>query len=161
MPTNYPFPKPEAIRQIIADLLGREVTIVRGDAQVIERDTPAVVSDFVADSGNIAAICLTDLRLSNALGGALTMVPAAQVDESVKKWVVEPSNLENLTEILNVLSRLFNSDDCEHLKWDKAHTLPCELPDGTQSLMKAPMARRDYDVTVDEYGSGKLSILVG
>ncbi len=161
MPTNYPFPKPEQIRQIIMDLLGREVTVVRGDEFVLERDTPAVVSDYIADNGSIAAICMTDLRLSNALGAALTMVPPAQVDEIVKKWVVDEQNLENLAEIVNIMARLFNSDDCEHLKWNKAHTLPGDLPEETSTLMKAPLARRDYDVTLDEYGSGKLSVLVG
>lgn len=160
MPTNFPFPKPESIRQIVSDLLGREVTIVRGDPLVLERDTPAVVSDYVADDGRIAALCLTDLRLSNALGAALTMVPPQQVDEIVKKWVVDEQNLENLAEIVNIMARLFNSDDCEHLKWNTTHTLPGNLPEGTAELMKAPLARRDYDVTLDEYGSGKLSVLV-
>jgi hypothetical protein len=161
MPTNYPFPKPEQIRQIIMDLLGREVTVVGGDEFVLERETPAVVSDYIADNGSIVAICMTDLRLSNALGAALTMVPPGQVDEIVKRSVVDEQNLENLAEIVNIMARLFNSDDCEHLKWNKAHTLPGDLPDETSTLMKAPRARRDYDVTLDEYGSGKLSVLVG
>jgi hypothetical protein len=161
MPTNYPFPKPDQIRQIVMDLLGRDVTVVQGDQFVLERDTPAVVSDYIADSGAIAAIFMTDLRLSNALGAALTMVDPAQVDDAVKRWVLEEQNLENLAEIVNIMARLFNSDDCEHLKWNKAHTLPGDLPDETASLMKAPLARRDYDVTLDEYGSGKLSVLVG
>lgn len=161
MPTNYPFPKPESIRQIISDLLGREITVVAGDTLTLERDTPAVVSDYVADDGAIAAICMTDLRLSNALGAALTMVPPAQVDDVVKKWVIDEMNLENLAEIVNIMARLFNSDDCMHMKWNKAHTLPGQLPDETAELMKSPLARRDFDVTVDEYGSGKLVVLVG
>ncbi len=161
MPTNFPFPKPDEIRRIITDLLGREVTVVSGDEQVPERDTPAVVADYIADDGTIAAICMTDLRLSNALGAALTMVPPAQVDDMVKKLVIDEQNLENLSEIVNVMASLFNSSDCEHLKWNAAHTLPGELPAETSTLLKTPRARRDYDVTLDEYGSGKLSVLVG
>jgi hypothetical protein len=160
VPTNYPFPRADTIKQIIGDLLGREITVVPGDTLVLERDTPAVVSDYIADSGEIAVVCLTDLRLSNALGAALTMVPPSQVDDVVKKWVIDEMNLENLAEIVNIMARLFNSDDCMHLKWHKAHTLPGELPEDTAEFMKAPLARRDFDVTVEEYGAGKLALLV-
>jgi putative intracellular protease/amidase len=161
MPTNYPFPKPGTIRQIISDLLGREVTVVRGDPLVLEPDTLAVVSDFIADDGTIAAICLTDLRLSNALGAALTMVPPRRVDEIVKNRVVDEQNLASLTEIVNIMARLFNSNDCGHLKWHKIYTLPGELPEDAVGLMKSTVARRDYDVTLEAYGAGKLSVFVG
>ena len=38
MACNHPFPKPALIQQIIKDLLGREVSVVKGAPQVIERD---------------------------------------------------------------------------------------------------------------------------
>ena len=161
MPCNYAFPKAEAIRQIVADLLGREITITKGMPAVLERDTPAVVSDYVNDEGSIAAVCITDLRLSNALGAALTMVPPSAVEAAVAKWQIEEANLENLNEIVNIMARLFNHDDCTHLRWQNAHTLPGEIPEATSALMKAPLARRDYDVVVEEYGAGSLAILVG
>ena len=161
MPCNYAFPKPESIRQIIADLLGREITITKAAAAPMERDTPAVVSDYVDGQGAIAAVCITDLRLSNALGAALTMVPPSSVDAAVQKGQIEEANLENLSEIANILARLFNHDDCAHLRWQKAHPLPGELPEGTSALIKAPLARRDFDVMVEEYGSGSLAVLVG
>ena len=97
MPCTHAFPKAEAIRQIIADLLGREVIVIKGIAAVLERDTPAVVSDYVDDSGRIAALCITDLRLSNALGAALTMVPPSTVEAAVAKWQIEETNMENLS----------------------------------------------------------------
>ena len=160
MPCNYAFPKAEAIRQIISDLLGREVTVTKGAAPTLERDTPAVVSDYVDDNGAIAAICITDLRLSNALGAALTMVPPSTVEAAVAKWQIEETNLENLSEIVNIMARLFNHDDCVHLRWRHAHPLPGELPEAATALLQAPLARRDYDVVVEEYGAGSLSVLV-
>jgi hypothetical protein len=160
VPTNFPIPKPETIRQLIADLLGREVSVVAGDPLALDADTTAVVADYVGDNGQTAAVCLTDLRLSNALGAALTMAPAQQVDESVKQGVVDAQNLENLTEVVKVMARWFNTPECEHTKWHEVHTLPGELPEPAAALVASPAARRDYDVSVDEYGSGKFSILV-
>ncbi len=161
MPCNYAFPKPDAIQQIIGDLLGRDVTVTATTTMVLERDTPAVVSDYVNDEGNIVAACITDLRLSNALGAALTLVPAAEVEAAVQKWKIEGANLDNLAEIVNIMARLFNHDDCTHLRWEKAHPLPGELPSGTAALLEKPLARRDYEVNVEEYGAGTLAILVG
>lgn len=161
MPTNFPLPKAEAIRQLIADLVGRDVTIVAGDPFVLGADTPAVAADYVVDGGRTAAVCLTDLRLSNALGAALTMAPAASVDESVKQGTLDPQNLENLTEVVKVMARLFNTPECETAKWHEVRSLPGDLPEAAAALVHSPRARRDYDVTLDEYGSGKLTVVVG
>lgn len=161
MPTNFPLPKAEAIRSLIADLVGRDVTIVAGDPLVLGADTPAVAADYVVDGGRTAAVCLTDLRLSNALGAALTMAPASSVDESVKQGTLDPQNLENLTEVVKVMARLFNTPECEQAKWHEVRSLPGDLPADAAALVESPRARRDYDVTVDEYGSGKLTVVVG
>ncbi len=160
MPCNYAFPKPDAVKQILSDLLGREISISKTTAPVLERDTPAVVSDYLDDEGAAAAVCITDLRLSNALGAALTMVPASAVEAAVQKWQIEEANLENLSEIVNVMARLFNHDDCTHVRWRKALPIPGEVTEEITQLMAKPSARRDYLVEVEEYGVGTLSILV-
>jgi hypothetical protein len=160
MPANHPFPHASGLQRVLSDVLGRNVTVVPGDSMVIEAQTPAVVADYAGDDGSIEAMCVTDLRLSNALGAALTMVPASSVDEAVRNETIDESNLQNLTEIVKVLSQVFNHDDCAALRWSDAHKLPGELPAGASALMNSPKARRDYDVTVEEYGAGKLAVIV-
>jgi hypothetical protein len=161
MACNHPFPKPALIQQIIKDLLGREVSVVKGAPQVIERDTPVAVADYVADGGVVGAVIITDLYLSNAMGAALTMVPMSAVETAVQKWQLEEANMENLSEIINIMARIFNHDDFDHMRWSKTHPQPGPLPEETAALVKAPLARRDYDVTIEEYGTGKLAVLVG
>jgi hypothetical protein len=41
------------------------------------------------------------------------------------------------------------------------HTLPSQLPADTAMMLDAPKGRRDFEVTVDEYGTGTLSVLLG
>lgn len=159
MACNHPFPKPALIQQIIKDLLGREVSVVKGAPQVIERDTPVAIADYVADGGLVGAVVITDLHLSNALGAALTMVPMAAVETAVQKWQLDETNMENLSEIVNIMARVFNHDDFEHMRWSKTHPQPGPIPDETAALIKNPLARGDYDVTIEEYGTGKLAVL--
>lgn len=161
MPARYPVPETGAIREILADLLGREVTVTEGSPLQLERDTPAVVADYETDAGALAVLVVSDLRLSNALGAALTMVPPSVVEEAVKKWQIDDENIENLREVVNIMTRLFNCDDTPHLKFTTVHRLPGELPEPTRALLEAPSARRALDVGVEEYGTGKLVVLCG
>jgi hypothetical protein len=161
MPANFPVPNVESVRRIMSDVLGRDVTVVAGDALALEPDTHAVVATYATDDGDVAALCVTDLRLSNALGAALTMVSPDTVDDAVRQEVVNEQNLENLTEIVHVIAQLFASDDCAGLRWSGVHARPEDVPDAAGALLQAPLGRRDFDVLLDEYGSGKLAFFVG
>ena len=160
MPCNFVFPKPDAVKQILSDLLGREITITKTAQPALDGDTVAVVSDYRDTEGGPAAVCITDLRLSNALGAALTMVPASSVEAAVQKAQIDEANLENLSEVVNVMARLFNHDDCAHVRWLKAVAVPGDIADEISQLIAKPSARRDYLVEVEEYGAGTLSLLV-
>jgi hypothetical protein len=161
MPCHHPFPKSDAVQQVLSDLLGREITITTATTQELGEATTAVVSDFLDGDGVASAVCITDLRLSNALGAALTMVPASAVEAAVQKDEIDSANLENLTEVVNVMARLFNHDDCAPLRWKNAIAVPGELAADVSALIANPAARRDFHVEVEEYGAGTLSILVG
>ena len=160
MPTNYPVPSGDNLRAILADLLGRGVTVGKGDPIALERDTPAVIADFVSDDGPLAVLCLADLRLANSLGAALTMVPPSAVEEAVKKWQIDDTCIENFQEVANIMTRLFNSDDTPHLRFRQVHKLPADLPEETAELLREPLARRNLDVNVEDYGAGKLAVIV-
>lgn len=158
MATHYPVPRPDAVQEILGDLLGRTVKVTPAEPLVLERDTPAVVADYHSDAGPLAVVCITDLRLSNMLGAALTMVPASTVEDAVKKWQIEETNLENLAEVVNIMARLFNSDDTPHLRWKAVNKLPGSLESTLSELVKSPLGRRDYEVEIDEYGTGRMAI---
>jgi len=174
VPTTFPMPIPEAIRELLVDLLGRKATVSRiekpGPADEEEGEEEAApaapaatfLATYVADDDTVGVICIADLALSAALGAALTMVPPALVDESIKAGhLAESALLENFQEVVNIMARLFNSNDTPHVRWHTVLQLPDEeVPPGVESLLKRPSARRDLSVTCDGYGSGTLSVLV-
>ncbi|MCZ7527728.1 MAG: hypothetical protein M5U14_15910 [Acidimicrobiia bacterium] len=162
MPTKYPMPIQEAVRDLLMDLVGRGVAVSKGEPPELEDDTVAVVADYVTDDDAVGVVCLVDLPLAAAVGGALTMVPAAVVNESVRKNRFEEEMLlENYGEVANIMTRLFNSADTPHLRWRSTYVLPTELPADVKALSEKPSARRCFDVTVEGYGDGKLVLMVG
>jgi len=163
MPTNFPMPAQDRVRDVLADLMGRTVTVARTAPVPVEIDGPGPVAlaDYAADGGEIGVLCVADLRLTNALGAALTMVAPAAVDEAVERLRIDDPTIDNFREVVSVLTSLFNTSDTPHVKFREVHRLPSELPADTVHLLESPRGRRDFDVSVEDYGTGRLSLFIG
>lgn len=160
MSPTIPVPIQEDVRDLLADLLGRGVTVGKVGALELEDDAPALAAEFVTDTGAIGAVCLIDGPLVNRAGAALSMVPAVVAEESVRKAVLAENLVENTAEIVNVLARLLNSSKSPHLKLGAVHWLPGVVPDAVAVVCDAPAFRRDFAVTIEGYGDGRFSLLV-
>jgi len=160
MPANFPMPAPERVSEVLADLMGRGVTVARTRTVEIGGGRPAALANYQIDAGDVGVVCVADIRLANALGAALTMVSPEAVEDAVASKTIDESTIENFREVVNVMTSLFNSGDTPHVKFHEVHCLPAELPAETATLLESPRGRRDFDVTVDEYGTGTLSVLL-
>jgi hypothetical protein len=160
MPANFPMPAPDRVREVLADLMGRSVTVARTRTVDLGAERPAALADYQADSGTVGVVCVADVRLANALGAALTMVAPDAVEDAVASKTIDDTTIENFREVVNVMTALFNSSDTPHVKFREVHRLPAQLPAETAKLLETPLGRRDFDVTVDDYGTGTLSVLL-
>ena len=161
MPTTFPMPIQEVVRDLLMDLVGRGVSIDKTSALEIEVDTVGAVADYVADDESVGVVMITDLALAASLGASLTMMPATVVKESLRKNRFEEEMLlENFEEVANIMTRLFNTHDTPHLKWNTVHALPGEIPEAVSALMEKPTARRDFAVLIEGYGDGRLTLMV-
>jgi hypothetical protein len=143
MPTKYPMPIQEAIRDLLMDLVGRGVSIDKTDRLQIEDDTVVAIADFVGDDGEVGVALIADLALAAALGASLTMMPATVVKESLRRNRFEEEMLlENFEEVANIMTRLFNTHDTPHLRWNTVHPLPGEIPEPVGALIAAPSSSR-------------------
>jgi hypothetical protein len=161
MPANFPMPTAERVREVLTSLVGQDVTVSRTRSVELGGDRVAAVADYQSDSGTVGVVCIADIRLANALGAALTMVSPNVVEDAVAKKVIDEPTIDNLREIVNIMSSLFNCEDTPHVKFHEVHKMPVELPAETATLLESPMGRRDYDVSIDKYGTGTLSVLLG
>jgi hypothetical protein len=160
VPTNYPVPPAEAIEDLIAGMVASSVTVRRPRVPVELGDGPAFVAEYVSDEGALAVLCIADHRVANAVGGVMTDIPAQVINDAIEQWKLDDGCAENFREILNVLTRCFNSDDTPHLRLGDVHRLPGALPDAAEALRSRPAGRRDLQVSVESHPSGSLSLHV-
>jgi len=160
MPASFPVPIQEDIRDLLVDLLGRGAAVDKVGRLDLEEDEAAVVAEYVTDEGDVGALCIVDGPFATRTGAALSMVPAAVAEESVRRNEVPDHLLENFREIVNILARLLNSPRTAHLRLSGVHVLPGDLPAGVTLLRDAPEFRRDFAVQIEGYGAGRLSLLV-
>lgn len=159
MPAHYPVPIQEDIRDLLVDLLGRGVAADKVSHLELEEDDPGAIAEFVTDAGDTAALCVVDGAFVVRAGAALVMVPAAAAEEDLRKGDLE-THLEVTQEVVNVLSRLLNSASTPHLRLAGVHRLPGDVPAGVTAVLERPEFRRDFAVTIEGYGDGRLSLLV-
>jgi hypothetical protein len=160
MPSTYPVPSVDEIREVIADLVGRAVD-VEMSAGAVGADAPGVLGEYGDDDGPLGAVCLADLALAQVLGHALNMEPPEAVEEAIQQGAIADTTVENLHEVLNTLARLLNTDCTPALRLRGVHRLPDDAPAAATELLDNARGRRTYGITVTDYGSGVLALAVG
>ena len=127
MPTNFPMPSADHFREVLGDLTGRGVSLAR--AGKAELGQAGALAEYRDEAGALGVVCVADLRLTNALGAALTMVSPALVEDAIAKQTIDQPTIDNFREVVNVMTNLFNTDHTPHLKFRDLHTVQSSLED--------------------------------
>lgn len=155
-----PLPARASFRDLIRDLLGRDVQVRPGLAQHLAEDAPAYLAAYRFDDGEVAALAVTDLRLSAAAGAAIAGLPPDETWIQVQQDNALDEELrEFLHEVVNVTSRLFNSPSTPHVRFREHVMVPGELSEDIAALALRPRVRHDWSVEIDGYGAGTVTFL--
>lgn len=147
-----------AVRNMLEDLLGREVTVSPADPVVGEDVPKSVVALYVDGSSRLAAVLGLDLSLAAYAGAALGLMPAGGAQDSIEEKKLSPMLAENVGELCNILTGLLNREGGPRLKLHQV-ILPGEpVPQDAQAYLVALGRRLDVKVDVARYGSGRLSV---
>ena len=161
MSTRILLPTKESIGQMLEMLLGRTIET----ASIPEPEKPPeapIVGVYVADDGEVLAVCLWELPLAAGVGAALSLLPKSSVLDSVKAGKLEENVGENLSEVSNIFAGLFNSSNMRRAALQKVYDPGELLPIDVRRIMERPAARVDVHVAVQgDYQEGTLSILSG
>ena len=154
MPESVNLPSPDVLRRLLSDLfLGKGVTVKRGAPMPYPPTGAFVLVRYKSAGAQEMVVCICDLAFASAAGAALSLIPPAVVKECVRAGKLSETLAENVHEIFNVCSGLFNKPDHPRLALD-AVLLP---PVAHSSLPAAkPTLRSDFEIAIDGYGSGKL-----
>lgn len=161
MSTINPLPTKEAIAQLLTELVGKRTTVKVTTPFAVTPKTPAIVALFNRDNGEAAGAWACDLAFAARVGACLTMIPKGASDECANRAQLTDAIYENVREIFNVASNLFNVDGAPHTRLISVHTLPKEqMPEPLAALLAKPAGSRHLEVSVDGYGVGRASIHV-
>jgi hypothetical protein len=158
--TTSTLPQPKLVRDLLEELLGRDVDVVVGDAWApLPRDM-AAAAEFVDDRLVLQAVALLDLPLAVFAGAAIGLLPAAGAREMVEDRMPTSTVDENLYEVLNILASVFNVPNAPHVKIAGMQPPGDDLPADVAQLVRRLTGRLDLTVAIDGYGSGRLALVL-
>ncbi|MCV2490026.1 hypothetical protein OF117_11705 [Geodermatophilus sp. YIM 151500] len=153
-------PAAKDVRDMLAGLVGKPVTVSPGAPVTPTPDKPVSVAVYVDPGMAVNALCVMDLAASAYTAGALALLPPGGCQDAVEEdGELTPLLAEALHEVVNVLSALFNVPGAPHSKLHALHAAGDDLP-GDVAGMLAAFNRIDLSVEVPGYGTGALSFVV-
>ncbi len=160
--TTHVLPAPLAVRNLLEDLLGREVSVRPGDPLQAADLTQVVAALYVDSSLRLSALVGMDLPLAAYAGAALGLMPAGGAQDSIEEKSLSPMLAENISELCNVLTGLLNREGAPHLKLYQLFKPGETVPTDAGAHLLALGNRLDLQVEVSRYGSGRFAlVLVG
>lgn len=153
-------PSLKAVRDLLADLLGRDVTVEPGTPLDGSQRAAAAHAVYVNQRLEVAAVLEVDVALSASLAAAIGLIPAPRAQDAAKEGKLEGDLRENLYEVCNIVSALFNLPDAPHLKLYEMYAPGEHPPTNISALAATTGSREDIAVGVHGYGSGTMSVVL-
>lgn len=148
---------PNTIAQLFRQiLLGRSVSAEKIAPFRIPASEASATAIYPNHQGNIAGLCIADIDLVHRAGAALCLIPA---DARLKAVKFDPALTENFQEILNICAQLFGGPEQQRISLAKVVLSADARPENVTRLISSPAWRLDVKLTIEGYGSGRISVL--
>lgn len=145
------------IGTFLGDIIGR--TVEATGVEPIDFATADEVwftGVFIEDDDTVSGAYITDLPMAAYAGASLAMIPKPVADDAVGSGELPESLRENVAEVANIASALLNSPVFPHLRM---RDFVDGVPDEVRDLILKANGRRDIELTVDDYGGGRIALL--
>ena len=147
-----------AVRNMLGDTLGRDVTVNVGNP-LTQKDLPtATVAIYVDSYSKVVAVLGMDLKLAAFAGAALGLLPVGGAEDAIDDKELYPNLAENVGELCNILTGLLNREGAPHVKLDRVVYPGESIPNDAQAHLLALGRRIDLTVDIQRYGSGTFSL---
>lgn len=153
-------PAPKEVRDLLADLLDKEVTLRPGPPFGVAPFYPASVATYVDDTLVVRAVVAIDLPGSAYIGAALALVPLSVAELAKADERLTGALAESLQEVCNIMSSLFNAPGANHLRLYAAQISGEPIAPDARARTQILGRRADYIVEIVGYGTGRLTIVL-
>ncbi len=153
-------PAPMQIRELLTGMLDRDITMGPTSPFAPSPLHPATIAVYTEDSLEIRALLLLDLPLSAYLGAAIGLVPPGGAAAALEAGGLPDNIKENINEVLNIATSLFNVDNAPHVRLYAVHPAGDEMPGHLQMMALTLGRREDMKIDIQGYGTGRFSIVL-
>ena len=154
-----PLPSNLAVRNLLSDLLNRDVDVNPGPEVPVGGKPGSTVALYVDDRLKSAAVAVMSFDLAAHAGAAIGLLPPGASEAAIEDKEM-PDNLhQNAGEVLNIMASLFNLEGAPHLKLHAYYRPGEELRPDVADWATRKGSRVDLAVNVSRYGRGGLSIV--
>jgi hypothetical protein len=159
MATYLPLPK--EVRDLLTDLMGREITLNPSAPFAPAPAEPATIAVYVDDQLQISGVIVCDLAFSAYAGAAIGLVPPAGAETAIEEQELTETLADNLYEVLNIAASLFNAPDHDHLKLHAVRPATRGGMDLNDRFLALTLGRReDWSIDIAGYGHGLITIIL-
>lgn len=153
-------PNPKPVRDMLADLLGRNVDLVVASPYAPMLGEPSTLAVYVDDSTIVRAVMVGDLPFSAYAGAAIGLMPLPAAETALEERKLPQTMEENLYEVLNICASLLNAEGLPHVRLYDMYA-PGRIPSSELTNCTRTMGGRlDLRVDIAGYGAGRFSVVV-
>lgn len=157
--TTFALPNATGMAKTLEMLFGGNVPVTSAKPLDTKVGSGNLMATYVGDDGKVVAAAVCDVPFAANAGCALSMLPPGAAKDTIKAKKLEQTMLDNLYEVMNILSTLLMNEHTPHLKLADLHSDLGKLPPEAKALLGAVKGRADFSVNVPRYGNGNLSVL--
>ena len=140
----------------LGDIMGRTVESTGIDPIEFDGDDVWFTGVFIEDDETVSGAYITDLPMAAFAGASLAMIPKPVAEDAISSGELPESLRENVAEVANIASALLNSPVFPHLRM---RDFVDGIPDEVRDLIVKANGRRDLQLSVDDYGDGRVALL--
>lgn len=157
--TPTPIPVRASVRDLLTDLLGCTVKVADGEPQSLVAGRPALLAVYRRDDDTVAAACVCDQDFAIRAGAAIGKLSLADATPEDPAKGPQGDVLEHFHEVVNALAKLLNTPTAPHVSLGEVLRAPGQVPGDVAALVSQPSQRADYQVHLDGFGDGCITLL--
>ncbi|SOD74509.1 hypothetical protein SAMN05892883_3695 [Jatrophihabitans sp. GAS493] len=152
-------PSAKSVKDVIEATIGRDCEIAAVDKISPVDGAGGMIVTYWDDQAKNQVAILWSPEAAAFVGSAFALLPPLAAKEMAAERDVRIDVIENLVEVCNVVSAVFEHPRNPGVRLNEPYFPLSQAPTELVKHMYQHFDRVDYDLTVDNYGTGKISFV--